>query len=652
MSDTALSQPNPATVYADRLAARRVTVAALAAKLDMFSYLRLGAFLVGLVVAGLSFAAQIISPWFTLVPVLVFFYFVAKFQMIRGRKAWAERAAKFYSGGLDRLAGKPGGIGDGARFADDSHPYAADLDLFGPGSIFERITACRTHAGEDTLAAWLKAPADPVEVKARQEAVADLAPRLDLREAVAVAGADAPATDYHPLAEWGASPSPRWGEGGEQSERVRGTSAQDDPSPGPSGHPRPNGARATPPQWKRIAVELLGWVNVLAWVGWLFVGTTALPVFVFGIASLALALPLLPWARKVLGPLERAAENLSLFESLLGRLEREMFQSKRLNELQAAMRAEGLTASEQIRELQELVNWYNSRKNAFFLPVAILRMWNVRFAFKLEAWRSRSGPAIARWLRAVGEAEALSSLAGYFYENPTDIFPTVLPSPRRGEAGEQSKPGEGNHAVRLATTGLGHPLIPAPRCVPNDVSLGGDVRVLIVSGSNMSGKSTLLRSVGVAAVLALAGSVVRAKTFALTPVAIGATMRVQDSLQAGRSRFFAEVQKVRQLLDIAQAGSPPLLFLLDELFAGTNSADRVAGAEGVIRALLAAGAIGFVTTHDLSLTAVTDAIPGAANVHFCDGFAGGELHFDYTMRPGVVPHGNGLALMRAVGLKV
>jgi DNA mismatch repair ATPase MutS len=190
--------------------------------------------------------------------------------------------------------------------------------------------------------------------------------------------------------------------------------------------------------------------------------------------------------------------------------------------------------------------------------------------------------------------------------------------------------------------------------VRNDVSLGGDAaRVLIVSGSNMSGKSTLLRAVGANAVLALAGGVVRATTFTLTPVSLGATMRVQDSLQAGRSRFFAEVTKVRTLLDIAaREGGPPLLFLLDELFAGTNSADRVAGAEGVTRALLGLGAIGFVTTHDLSLTAVTDTIPGAVNVHFSDGFAGGELQFDYTMRPGVVPHGNGLALMRAVGLGV
>lgn len=595
-----MSQP-PAAVYADRLHARRANAAALADRLDRLSYARLGAFAAVLVAAGLSFGADLFSAWFALLPVAAFVYLVAAFEGARGRKARAERAAGFYAGALDRLAGKPGGTGDGARYADDAHPYAADLDLFGPGSVFERLSACRTRAGEDTLAAWLLAPAEPAEVRARQDSVADLAPRLDLREAVAVAGSDAPAADYKPLAEWGAAPA----------EAVAG--------------------------WKRWAIEVLGWLNLLAWFGWLFASTTALPVLAFGVPSLALAVPLLGWTRRVLSPLERAAERLSLFESLLARLEREQFGAARLKELQSAMTAGGVSASKQLRELRELVQWYNSRRNPLFLPVAILRMWDVRFAFKLEAWRARSGAAVGQWLRAAGEAEALSSLASFKYENPADVFPTV-------GAGE----------AKLIAVGVSHPLLPADRAVRNDVSLGeGGPRVLIVSGSNMSGKSTLLRAVGVNAVLALAGGVVRATGFALTPFALGATMRVQDSLQAGRSRFFAEVTKVRLLLDIAtRANGRPLLFLLDELFAGTNSADRVAGAEGVVRALVAAGAVGFVTTHDLSLTAVTDSIPGAVNVHFCDGFAGGELAFDYTMRPGVVPHGNGLALMRAVGLTV
>ena len=487
-------------MYADRLAARREAVTALAAKLDTLSYARLGAFLVGLVVAALAFAAELFSPWFTLVPVVGFIYLVAKFEATRGRKAWAERAAKFYAGGLDRLAGKPGGAGDGARFASDAHPYSDDLDLFGPGSVFERVTACRTRAGEDTLAAWLLAGADPAVVKARQQAVADLVPRLDLREAVAVAGADAPAADYHPLALWGTSPQ----------EPV--------------------------PQWKRWAVEVLGWGNVLAWIGWFFIAAEwGLAVLAFGIASLVIAVPLFPWARRVLSPLERAAERLSLFESILGRLEREQFNSPRLTELQAAMTAGGLTASAQLRELREIVQWFNSRLNPLFMPVAVLRMWDVRFAFKLEAWRLRSGPAVGQWLRAVGEAEALSSLAGYAYENPTDIFPTVLPSPRlRGEGGDTSSPGEG---PRLTTTGVGHPLLPLDRSVRNDVLLGGESgpRVLIVSGSNMSGKSTLLRAVGVNAVLALAGCVVRAQTFSLTPVTTKHPGRKANLPPVGRS---------------------------------------------------------------------------------------------------------------------
>jgi DNA mismatch repair ATPase MutS len=199
---------------------------------------------------------------------------------------------------------------------------------------------------------------------------------------------------------------------------------------------------------------------------------------------------------------------------------------------------------------------------------------------------------------------------------------------------------------------LGHPLIPEATCVRNDVCLGSARQVLVVSGSNMSGKSTLLRTVGVNAVLALAGAPVRARHLRLTPVAVGATLRFQDSLQAGRSRFFAEITRVRQLVDLSR-GEVRLLFLLDEVFHGTNSHDRRVGAEAVVRGLIDRGAIGLVTTHDLALTAIVERLaPHAENVHFEDQFENGSMHFDYKMRPGVVRHSNALALMRAVGLDV
>src|SRR5688500_13897307 len=176
--------------------------------------------------------------------------------------------------------------------------------------------------------------------------------------------------------------------------------------------------------------------------------------------------------------------------------------------------------------------------------------------------------------------------------------------------------------------------------------------MLVVSGSNMSGKSTLLRTIGINAVLALAGAPVRASALTLSPLAIGATLRIQDSLQEGRSRFYAEITRIRQLADVAR-GPMPLLFLLDELFHGTNSHDRLVGASGVLRSLLDRGAVGLITTHDLALTAIADELaPRGVNVHFEDWFEDNDIRFDYRMKPGPVTRSNALALMRAVGLEV
>src|SRR5262249_5095436 len=259
-----------------------------------------------------------------------------------------------------------------------------------------------------------------------------------------------------------------------------------------------------------------------------------------------------------------------------------------------------------------------------------------QMAHAIEAWRRRCGPSIRAWIHVVGETEALCSLAAYAFENPDDPFAEVVASERGFYEGE----------------GLGHPLLPRDVCVRNDLALTGDLRVLVISGSNMSGKSTFLRTVGINAVLALAGAPVRARRLRLTPVSIGATLRIQDSLQGGVSRFKAEVLRVRQVVDLTR-GPLPLLFLLDEIFAGTNSHDRRIGADAVVRGLVEAGAIGLVTTHDLSLTQIPqERGPRAANVHFADRLEEGLLHFDYRLRPGVVQHSNALALMRAVGLKV
>jgi hypothetical protein len=330
---------------------------------------------------------------------------------------------------------------------------------------------------------------------------------------------------------------------------------------------------------------------------------------------------------------------LSILRDLLARLEREDFRCAKLKAVQQQINSGAVAGSIAIRRLERLVEAHDWEHNIAFMVVAAPLMWSVHIGWLIEDWRRHHGRDIAHWLQAVGELEALSSLATYAYEHPADPFPTLVESEPQDRLG------------RLEGTALGHPLLPTARMIRNDVRLSSEHRLLVVSGSNMSGKSTLLRTVGINVVLALAGAPVRANALTLSPLAIGATLRIQDSLVEGRSRFYAEITRIRAIVDAGRRES--LLFLLDELFHGTNSHDRFVGATGVLRSLLDLGAVGLITTHDLALTAIASELaPRATNVHFEDRFEGGEMSFDYRMKPGPVTRSNALALMRAVGLEV
>jgi len=275
----------------------------------------------------------------------------------------------------------------------------------------------------------------------------------------------------------------------------------------------------------------------------------------------------------------------------------------------------------------------DSRDNYLVRIVGPPILWTTQTAMAIAAWHATNGGLISEWLDAIAELEALSSLANYAYEHPADTFPEFA------EGGEPTFDAED----------IGHPLLREDRSVRNTVRLVAPVRLLVVSGSNMSGKSTLLRAVGVNAVLAQAGGPVRARHMRISRLSLGASIRTMDSLEEGHSRFMAEIVRLKQILELPA----PALFLLDELLHGTNSHDRAIGAEGVIRALLGRGAIGLATTHDLSLAKVADQLaPGAVNVHFEDRLEGGRLVFDYKMREGVVTRSNALDLMRAAGLDV
>jgi hypothetical protein len=614
--------PTPHQEYAGRRAERQRRSAELERRERGIAYARVAVFLAALAVAGFAFGAHALSGWWLVLPIVAFSALLVLHEKVTRSLHRAQRAVAFYDAGLARLEDAWRGQGQpGTRFHDEDHPYASDLDLFGPGSLFELLCTARTRTGEDTLAAWLKAPAGPDEVGARQAAVAELRPELDLREELALLGGDLPAgVDFHAVAEWGAAPPvlTAW--------------------------------------WPRLVALALGALALVTLAGWLlslfaFGEGTALgeffarhgsdPFMVVLVLEGAFALWFYRRVRLVLEMVERRGRDLALLANVLKCLEQFTFTSPRLCELRNVLLSPdghgpgAAPPSQRIAQLGNLLDLLNSRRNQLFAPIAYLLLWGTQMAHALEAWRAKSGPRIAAWLAVVGQFEALCALASYGYENPADPFPEVV-------AGDACCEGEG----------LGHPLLPAARCVRNDLHLSGGLRVLVVSGSNMSGKSTFLRTIGVNAVLALAGAPVRARRLRLSPLAVGATLRIQDSLQAGRSRFYAEVLRVRQVVEISR-GPVPLLFLLDEIFAGTNSHDRRLGAEAVVRGLVEAGALGLVTTHDLALTHIADQLgPRAANVHFADHFEHGEMKFDYTLRPGVVQNSNALALMRAVGLRV
>jgi hypothetical protein len=364
-------------------------------------------------------------------------------------------------------------------------------------------------------------------------------------------------------------------------------------------------------------------------------------LFMLAVQS-AFALPLERRVRGVLHGTDRPARSLTALAPTLARLERETFTAPRLRVLLQRIEGHGAPASAAVGRLARLVEMHDWQHNVIFAPVGLFLLWGTHLAFAIEAWRREHGAAVEPWLESVGEFEGFSSLSAYAYEHPADPYPAIVAA---GPSGEPPP-------ALFDAAGLGHPLLPAAQSVRNDVRLQMPTRVLVVSGSNMSGKSTLLRTVGVSVVMAQMGAPVRATSLRLSPLRAGATLRVQDSLQQGRSRFYAEITRVRELADIAR-GNVPLLFLLDELFHGTNSHDRLAGATGVLRDLIANGAIGLITTHDMALAAMTESLGSAAvNVHFEDWFEGGEIRFDYRLKPGPVTRSNALALMRAVGLDV
>jgi hypothetical protein len=614
----------PRGTHEAALAARRQTAAEFESRARTIGNARLLVVVLAVVLVGaIAFANAPKQTWFGVVAcVVAFAALVVVHARVHARKDRAALAIRFHERALARMDGKWRSFpSTGERWAVSTHPYAGDLDLFGRASLFQRLDATSTRYGEEVLARWLSgddsssaSSADHVElVKKRQAAVRDLAPRVVLREQLSALGA---------LIE----------------------DSDDKPDPRPfvmwAGQSGSNGGGRLPKGLRVVAIVL-----PLLTIGTLIAGTMGLVPWLVFLVPFAVSVVVLGVLRSKIQPALEAASSkesaLSLYGAMLKLLEEENLEAPMLVGLQDRLKESGASATREMAVLSRIVSFVDARHNEvfrFFIGPAL--MWDLWCALALERWRERVGRACFGWFRALAELEALSSLAGFAFENPDYAFPEIT------------------SRATFEAEALGHPLIDADKRVANDVTIAGPGHALVVTGSNMSGKSTLLRAIGINTVLANVGAPVCARVLRLGRLRVATSMRVSDSLEEGTSRFYAELKKLKLVLDLARAHAKDaslgtVLFLLDEILHGTNTRERLIGARAILKELLVCGAMGAVSTHDLGLGDLENEMPDKVkNVHFEEQVDGDVMSFDYRLRQGIVQSSNALRLMKIVGLDV
>lgn len=556
-------------------------------------------------------------------------HLLAKAGIARRARRWAalEEAYDeygFVDPGLDPLAG-----------SDEAHPYSVDLDVLGPASIRGLLGPTPTVVGSATLARWLLAPSPPHEVRERQGSVRALARAEEAREARTIEALllePMPEHEWAGFLSWLARP-PVFGGGDVPAGSAHG--AAESGGPGAEGS---TADAATLPSWARIVAWVLPLVSIPLFISWSVSGPA--PWWSWG-ALWAVQFGLTwrwSWAlTPFLNEASRHSSSLRGHHTLFAAWESLSVDDARIDTLRAALRGEsGMTASAEIRSLERWLDAAESRASMVYHVLSPILFWDIHVAWGLETWRRRAGFRVEGWFDALGQLEALSALATLASDEPEWVMPELLDGP-----------------ATFAAEGLGHPLLKREERKVADVALDPPGRFLLVTGSNMSGKSTLLRSLGLAAVLAQTGSVVCARSLQLTPMRVFTSMRIRDSLTSGVSLFMAELLRLKALVDAADvADAAPLMYLVDEVLQGTNSEERRIAARRIVSHLLECNAIGAVTTHDLALHDDPELDPASTKVHFRETVVDGEevLTFDYRLRPGLATSRNALKLLKMVGL--
>ncbi|MFK7989970.1 MAG: hypothetical protein AB8I08_28375 [Sandaracinaceae bacterium] len=520
--------------------------------------------------------------------------FILKREAAAVRRDVHDRHVKRMTGRLEDIPGPGATIPPG-------HPYASDLDIIGPGSLLARIDTTHTADGAKTIASWLASPAPLQLIARRQEAVQEFAGKVELRRELEAAVLDT------------------------GRERL-------DAGPFVKMMEKPGLLEAKP--WLRFVGPILPLITVtlsvgdyMDWLpGWLWVGPLLIQMGILRITE--------PRSREVYEAMGEKKGFVDAYARLFSVIEGAGLESGLARELHERLTVDGALPSVQLKRLERWTSWYELRATGIVhVFVNPMLLWDLNCLIGIERWIRTVGRKCGDWFEVIGDLEALAALSVLLHQDLYARMPEVV------EEGA------------LEAEQVAHPLIPSDQRVANDVALPGSGSCMIVTGSNMAGKSTLLRAVGVNIALALAGGPVVATKFRVPRVRLRASMRIADSLQSGASYFQAELMRLRLVVSTAE-NKPPIFFLLDELLRGTNARARHLGGRAVVQHLLDRSGMGLVATHDVALSELEDEREHVRNVHFTDVIEDGVMTFDYRLRDGVVRTSNALRLLAQVGIEV
>jgi ABC-type multidrug transport system fused ATPase/permease subunit len=604
-----LVERTPQETYVERRADFAIQRDAYAQRSGKLSNIRLVVFAVAMLLAGAAIAQ---SAWWWLAvlgTIVGFVAIVIKHHEVEQTRLRYAELWTINDEGMQRLRRDWATLP--LRQAPEPAPpasYASDLDVFGHASLAHLLGTASTPVGLGTLRGWLLEPATPAVIAQRQAAVRELAPLVDWRDELALRGREVKANQqsYERFLVW---------------------------------------AESGPTLITRPLVLWIAWIlpalTIGAFIGY-FIGVFAVPWWlILGVISLLYANSVGGAADRIIVQVAARQNSFASFAALFRLINTQTFSAPELQRLQTVLRAGDLRADEQMARLGRIMTLADQRFSLLYIVLQAFTVWNIQVGWLLERWQRDAGSSARSWLAVLGEIEALAALATLQHDNPTWAMPQISV----------------DGAICVSATQIAHPLLPPDAAVPNDVSVGPAGTFLLITGSNMSGKSTLLRALGLNVVLAQAGGPVCAAAFQLPALTLATSMRISDSLEGGISYFMAELLRLKTILDIAEhshAVGRTTLFLLDEILHGTNTSERQIAARQIIKHLLRFAAIGAVSTHDLTLAAAPDIAATSQPFYFTEQFsrgpAGPLMEFDYTLRPGLAPSTNALKLMEIIGL--